>query len=152
MLKQIKKLIGSLADSSSPALAQEDYKLAGAALLVHATLADGHADPQEMKKLRHLLHDHYNIDEQGLDEFIALARQREKEAIDLYRFTRLLTRHLDETGRMEMVEMLWEIAFADGVIHEYENHLVWRVAELLHVTTRDRVRLRKKVEARNAGS
>jgi uncharacterized tellurite resistance protein B-like protein len=47
-----------------------------------------------------------------------------------------------------MVEMLWEVAYADGVLHEFESNLVWRAAELLGVSTRDRVELRKAVESR----
>ena len=74
------------------------------------------------------------------------------ESVDLYQFTSVLCRALDQEGRKRIVEMLWEVVLADGVVHEFEANLVWRAAELLGVSTRDRVSLRKAVESRNARS
>ena len=51
-------------------------------------------------------------------------------------------------GRLQLIEYLWETAYADGVLDEYESNLIWRVAELIGVETRDRVRLRQKVQAK----
>jgi uncharacterized tellurite resistance protein B-like protein len=76
---------------------------------------------------------------------------REHESVDLYRFTSVLCRELDQDGRKRIVEMLWEVVMADGVVHEFESNLVWRAAELLGVSTRDRVILKQAV-ARRAGS
>ncbi len=151
MLQRLIKIINNLADPQpeDTLLPQEDYKLAAAALLVHATLVDGNADNSEKLKLRQLLRDHFDLSEQDVGAFIKLAEQEEQNAVDLYGFTRRLTRQLDPEGRLEIVEMLWEIAFSDGVLHEYETHLIWRVAELMHVSTRDRIRLRQLVEARH---
>ena len=73
------------------------------------------------------------------------------DAVDLYRFTSVLCRELDQDGRKRVVEMLWEVVLADGVVDEFETNLVWRVAELIGVSTRDRVTLRKMVEARALG-
>ena len=152
MLQRLINILDRLAepDANKSALPEHDYKLAGAALLVHATLIDGKADEAEYFKLRQLLRDHFDLQDNEVGEFIMLAEQEELKAVDLYGFTRKLTEELDADGRMEIIEMLWEIAFSDGVLHEYESHLIWRVAELMHVTTRDRVRLRKIVEARYA--
>ncbi|MGB6196867.1 MAG: TerB family tellurite resistance protein, partial [Methyloceanibacter sp.] len=55
---------------------------------------------------------------------------------------------LDQNGRKQIIEMLWEIAMADRVVHEFESNLVWRVAELLGVSARDRELLRKTVASR----
>ena len=60
----------------------------------------------------------------------------------------MLCAGLDQEGRQRIIEMLWEMAMADGVVHEFEANLVWRAAELLGVSTRDRVRLRKMVASR----
>ena len=72
----------------------------------------------------------------------------EQESVDLYSFTSVLCRELDQGGRQRIVEMLWEIVLADGVLHEYEADLVSRGAKLLGVSPRDRVRLKKIVENR----
>jgi uncharacterized tellurite resistance protein B-like protein len=60
----------------------------------------------------------------------------------------VLCAQLDQDGRKQIIEMLWEIAMADRVVHEFESNLVWRVAELLGVSARDRVLLRKTVASR----
>ncbi len=150
MLQRLKTMIDHIVEpqKDARALPVSDYRLAAAALLVHATLIDGKAENCERDKLRQLLCEHFGLKEQDVDEFIKLAEREESNAIDLYGFTRQLTKELDAEGRMEIIEMLWEIAYSDGVLHDYEQHLIWRVAGLLHVTTRDRVRLRKQVEAR----
>ena len=67
------------------------------------------------------------------------------EAIDLYQFTSVLKRALDDAERVTMIESLWEMVFADGVVHEMEDNVVWRVAELLGVDTRDRMLLKQRV-------
>jgi uncharacterized tellurite resistance protein B-like protein len=76
---------------------------------------------------------------------------REHESVDLYRFTSRLCRELDQDGRKRIVEMLWEVVMADGVVHVFESNLVWRAAELLGVSTWDRVILKQAVALR-AGS
>jgi tellurite resistance protein len=80
--------------------------------------------------------------------FRSQATTNEREAVDLYRFTSVLKRRLDEDGRKQVIGMLWDMAHADGTVHEFEENVVWRVAELLGVSTRERVELRR--EAREA--
>ena len=62
---------------------------------------------------------------------VAEATEAEHEAIDLYHFTSLINRALDEDGRRRVVEMMWEIAYADGRVDDFESNLIWRVADLL---------------------
>ena len=78
---------------------------------------------------------------------MAAATQAEQEAIDLYRFTSLLNRCLDENGRLQIVEMMWQVAYADSRVTEFEDNLIWRAADLLHVPSRTRIELRQRVAA-----
>ena len=68
--------------------------------------------------------------------------------MDFYHFTSVLKRALDDDGRQKIVEMLWDIAYADGAADEFEENTIWRIAELLGVSTRDRVLLRQRVAGR----
>ena len=129
-------------------LDEEEVRLAAAALLVHATVVDGEVSRSEAEVLRDVLERRFDLDHAQAGRLIKEATEKEKDAVDLYGFTSVLTRHLDRAGRLKIVEMLWEIVMADGVIHEMEANLVWRAAELLGVTSRDRIRLRKSVESR----
>ena len=74
----------------------------------------------------------------------------EHEAVYLYNFTSDLNRALDDDGRRRIVEMLWEVIYADGRLNEFEDNLVWRVADLLHVSSRDRIEIRLRVGGERA--
>lgn len=138
-------------EPSLEALGEEELRLAAAALLVRASVIDGEVDERERQRVEALLHDRYGLGEAETQKLIEEAKAREHDAVDLYGFTSVLAGRLDGEGRLQIVEMLWEVVMADGVVHEFESNLVWRVAELLGVSSRDRIRLRKKIEARQTG-
>ena len=75
----------------------------------------------------------------------------EREAIDLYAFTSVIKRRLNEASRVEFIELMWEMVYADGVVHELEDNIVWRVAELIGVGQHDRIAMRQRVQARRDG-
>lgn len=127
---------------------EEALRLATAALLIHASLVDGEEDAQETERLHELIRKRFGLSDAQARDLISRGRVHDAEAVDLYSYTRILTEHLDPQGRADMVEMLWEIVLSDEVIDDYEAHLVWRVSELLRISTRERVLLRKKVAAR----
>ncbi len=150
----VKDFVISLTQDEARArdLGEEQLRLASAALLVHAMVIDGDIDARERKTLKRVLNEQYGLEPREVAALIADARQRESDAVDLYGFTSVLTGQLGQEGRQKIIEMLWEIVMADGVVHEFEANLVWRVAELLGVSARDRIRLRKAVEQRQLRS
>jgi uncharacterized tellurite resistance protein B-like protein len=154
MLARLKKIISSLdgSDQSRTATDFEDHKIAAAALLVNAAMIDGVLAPSEEHKLDILLRERFGLDEQQSRQLLELAWREEEQAVDLYGFTRRIAHVLDEKDRLGIIEMMWEIAFADGVLHEFEENLIWRVAELLHVPSRERIRLRRLVRERSEKS
>jgi uncharacterized tellurite resistance protein B-like protein len=131
-------------------LREEELRLSAGALLVTAGAVDGTFDAEERRRVKALLQKRFDLDAQEVRRLFEGAEARERDAVDLYRFTSVLCRELDQDGRKRIVEMLWEVVMADGVVDEFESNLVWRVAELIGVSTRDRVTLRKMVEARIA--
>jgi len=120
-----------------------DYRLAAAALLVHLASIDGEFDAGERAYLQRTVETRFGLDRAAARELIDAAMESERDAVDLYRFTNVLKRMLDEEGRRQVISMLWEMAYADGTVHEFEENIIWRVAELLGVSTRDRVGLRQ---------
>jgi len=125
-----------------------DYQLAAVALLVHIASIDGDFDDEEKARIQHLVEARFALPPDEARALIHEAFESEREAVDLYRFTSVLKRRLDEDGRRQVIGMLWDMAHADGSVHEFEENVVWRVAELLGVSTRERVELRR--EAREA--
>ena len=125
--------------------ADDDYRLAAAALLVHAAAIDGDMSQTERDKLHGIVKRRFGLDDGAADELIDKATVAEHEAVDLYHFTSLLNRTLDEDGRARVVEMMWEIVYADGWRDELEDNLLWRSADLLGVSPRQRIELRQRI-------
>jgi uncharacterized tellurite resistance protein B-like protein len=128
-----------------------DPKLAVAALLVHLAAVDGQMKEDERKAIRAALTAHYAIEDGSVDNLIQQAALRDAEAVDFYRFTTVLTR-LPMEDRIEIVRMMWTVVFADSKNHELEDNLVWRIAELIGVSSRDRTTLRNQVKRGTATS
>jgi len=119
-------------------------RLAVAALLVHLSAVDGQVTEAEKSAVRGGLMDFYDLDEGDVDRLIADATRRDKEAVDYYRFTSAL-RELSQEERLEIIRMMWQVVFADGKNHELEDNMVWRIAELIGVSARERTTLRKQM-------
>jgi uncharacterized tellurite resistance protein B-like protein len=124
--------------------AENDYRLAAAALLIHAAAIDGSVSEPVRDKLHAALKRQFALDDAATAELISRATQAEHEAVDLYHFTSRLNRSLDEDGRRRMVEMMWEIIYADGRVSEFEDNLMWRAADLLGVSSHERIALRQR--------
>jgi uncharacterized tellurite resistance protein B-like protein len=148
MLQAFKRLFSELAggdEEAQPRFEENDYRLAAAALLIHAAMIDGSMSEMERNKLRDLIMLRYGLSAAEADELMTVATAAEQEAVDLYRFTSRLDRTLDEAGRQHMIEMMWQIAHADGRVTEFEDNLIWRAADLLHVPAQARIALRQRV-------
>jgi uncharacterized tellurite resistance protein B-like protein len=130
--------------------ADDDYRLAAVALLVHAAAIDGDMSQSERDKLHAVVKRRFSLDEASADELIDKATLAEHESVDLYHFTSLLNRVLDEEGRARVIEMMWEIVYADGRRDELEDNLLWRAADLLGVSQQERIELRQRI-AKEAG-
>jgi len=97
-------------------------RLAAAALLIHATAIDGEVAPEERRKLKALLQTHFGLGDDEARRLIREAIVREPgAAVDLHRFTSVLCAQLDQDGRKQIIEMLWKVAMADCVVHEFES-------------------------------
>jgi uncharacterized tellurite resistance protein B-like protein len=123
---------------------------AAAALLVHTATIDGAIADSERAKLRGLIKQRFNLDDAEADELVAAAAAAEQQSIDLYQFTARLNRAFDDAARARMVEMMWQIVYADGTVTEFEDNLIWRAADLLHVSRHERIALREQVAGANA--
>jgi uncharacterized tellurite resistance protein B-like protein len=154
MFDSIIKFVSELADDGKEASRFEDndYRLSAAALLVHAATIDGAISDTERAGLFDLIKQRFDLDDAGTAALIEAAADAEQNAVDLYSFTSLLNRVLDDADRRRLVEMMWEIVFVDGRVSEFEDNLLWRAADLLHVPARERIELRRRVAGRSAKS
>jgi len=150
MLEALRDFLRTLSgEESHPA--GDDPLVAAAALLIHVGEADGDTSPAEARKLRELLRSHYGLDPAAAARIEAAGREADAEAVDLFRFTQVLLRHLGEDERVRFVELLWEIVYVDGEVHELEDNIVWRISELLGVSSRERMIGKRAAALRSAG-
>ena len=129
-------------------LSEDDSRLSLAALLVHCMAIDGAVSDAERDRLRAVLSRNFGLSDADLETLIDDAVAAEHEAVDLYRFTSVVKRQTSEEERIRVIENLWEIVYSDGESHEFEENLVWRIAGLLGVHSRDRI-ARKQAIAEN---
>jgi uncharacterized tellurite resistance protein B-like protein len=147
MFDAIMKFIGELNEDQprTDDFAETDYRLAAAALLVHTAGIDGQISEPEHARLHDLIKDRFKLDDKAADKLLTRAEEADEKAIDLYQFTTRLNRALDDTQRARIVEMMWQVVFADGKVTEFEDNLIWRAADLLHVSREQRIALRRRV-------
>ncbi len=147
MFRSIGEFIGDITSGSRhpQAFGETDLRLAAAALLVHVATLDQDFDATEHSKLRDVLAYRFDLGLEEAEKLVQAALRADKEAVDLYRFTSVLNHALDEEGRARIVQMMFEVAYADGKLSEFEDNVVWRASELLNVPARERVTLRRQV-------
>lgn len=145
MLDRLKAFFGTLSEKTDKdRLSADDPRVAAAALMFHVIDADGVREDAERRRLREVLAQAHELSGDELDKIVSAGEAASREAIDLYAFTSVLNRELDETARVELIGLLWDMVYADGELHELEDNIVWRVAELIGVSTRDRMLERRR--------
>lgn len=126
---------------------EDDYRLSAAALLVRVAVSDDSFDESERQVLLDALTQRFAVDPEDAAGMIDAAIQADREAIDLYQFTSKLNRTLDDDSKRKLVEVLFLIGYADGKLTEFEDNIVWRASELLHVSSQDRTEIRRRIRA-----
>ena len=149
MINRIKKLFSGV-DAASAATQEgvEAHALAAAVLMVEAARLDGDFDLSERQSIRALVTGHFGLDEEEADALINEAESVHDDANHLVRFTRTIKDSYPPEERIAIIEMLWEVVYADGVLHDYEANLLRRIGGLIYVSDRDRGAARKRVMKR----
>jgi uncharacterized tellurite resistance protein B-like protein len=138
-----KNVIESEPDGASP------EQIALAALLFEVMVIDGNLDDQELESITGTLSSMLETTKEQVDELIALSREEVTEATSLYQFTREINDHFDEQKKLELMTGMWRVAYADGHLDKYEENIMRRVADLLHILHSDYIRC--KINAQEQG-
>jgi uncharacterized tellurite resistance protein B-like protein len=146
MLDTLKAWLGG----SAPAKQSEsaDLHLAAAVLMVDAASIDGEFGDYERGIVAGILRRHFNLSDEALARLLSLAEGKRDSASDLNRYTLTIKDEFSDAQRVELVELLWEVVYADGQLHDYEANLLRRIAGLLYVSDRERGDARKRVLSR----
>ena len=141
MLKRFRKRDET---SRDPAPAR---RLAVATLLVEIARADFEVDSSERTAIRRMLAGAYGLDPKSARILVEEAERAVEKAVSLYEFTSRLNEELSPPEKVEIIEMLWRVAYADGRLDKYEEHLVRKAADLLYVPHRRFIRAKLKIES-----
>lgn len=138
-------ILGS-ANADDHQIQQGALRLATAALLVEMTRADAVVKAEERVAVDQALRELFEIDETQVRDLVTLAEQEVVESSSLFQFTNLIDKQFSYEQKVSVVEMMWRVAFSDTCKDQYEEYLVRKVADLLHVAHRDYIRARHRVE------
>jgi len=136
MLKTLRDLLETLRPLSSDADSRAEehaLQLATAVMLVEVMRADASFAPSERKVVREALAAKFRLADDEAERLAELAEATAKEATDLYTFTSRIDESFDMPRKVRMIECMWQVAYADGVLSAHERHVLWRIADLLHV-------------------
>ncbi|MBC7983124.1 MAG: TerB family tellurite resistance protein [Candidatus Obscuribacterales bacterium] len=109
-------------------------RLAAAALLVEVVHSDYEISAAERQAVLSGITRKFDLSQTEADELIALAEEQAKLATDLHQFTSQINRQFDAQQKLRLIEELWHVAYADGALHHHEEHLIRKVADLIHVS------------------
>lgn len=156
MLRSLKDLFGALLEpatgATSPPPSEHALHLATAVLLVEVMRAEaGIGAAERLTALQALRTKFGDLTVDEIDTLLARAEGVAQDATDLHQFTSALNARLDDAAKIRMVEAMWSVAFADGELAAHERHIVWRVADLLHVRPGDYAAAKSRAQAAAPG-
>ena len=152
MFGSLKTFIASLVNDAGleNRFENKDCWVATAALLIRVASVDGELSEAKRGKLHAVLKSNLGLDDLTSLQLVDDAVTADRGAIDLYHFTRQLNDVLDDEGRRRVVKMMWEVAYVDESMNEVASNIIWRVADLLGVPSRQRIELRQRIAADRA--
>ena len=125
---------------------EHNLRVSTAALLIEVSRADFEQDASELAHMRQLLAQQFSLNDASLDELMQQAHQEADDLVSLQHITRVLNEQFDQPMKIRVIEMMWQVVFADGIKSHYEEHLIRQVAELLYVPHSEFIRARHKAE------
>lgn len=154
LFKAILKALPKAADAGASAAANPamELQVATCALLLEIAHADSEFQPDEERTIERLMRAHFKL---STKDFHAIQRASEKErkgSVDLYRFARIIKEHYSYREKAGIVEMLWEIVYADDALHAHEDYLVHKLADVLSLDHGTLIEAKLKVLGRRKGA
>ena len=149
MLKSIRDYFDrNIGAQSAPAAERHSVELATAALLVEVVRSDADIAPNEQQAVLRAVRERFGLSDEEAQTLFRLAEDEVRTANDYYQFTSLINRHFDQQRKQHVIELMWQVAYADAELAAHENHVLRRIAELLHITHGDYIAA--KMRARDA--
>ena len=150
MIKKIKDLLSSFSDKEK-SIDEEKISLLDktcSALLIEVAFADKIFNDSELVSLKNSLKETYNLQDDIINELIDDAEKTVEESTSLYEYTRVVNDEFTYTDKLELLSGLWKLALADGSLDKYEDHLIRKISDLMHISHSDFIKI--KLESRDS--
>ncbi len=154
MLQTLKDLFDSLLPppaGTESTTGSHTLQLATAVMLVEVMRADTSFQPSERQAVLVALRDKFKLGDDEAHRLSELAETTARQATDLFGFTSCINERFDMPQKLLMIEHMWRVAYADGHLSEHERHVMWRIADLLHVPQGAYVHARMRAEQAGRG-
>ena len=149
MLKKFSSLFAKASEDEqskdSGSITHDELHLAAAVLMVEAIHIDGEADAKEIAVVKRVLAQHFSLEDDHSNDLFEMAQDHHTDSVHMHRYTKTIKDRFSEEERLELIELLWEVVYADGELHALESNLLRRVGGLIYVSDRDRGDARKRV-------
>lgn len=149
MIDKLKQLLSTAFGEDTESLmadTEQQTLLAAVALMIEIIAVDDAEHETEKAMLRQILGRHFDIGTQAADRVIAEAEAAHDKATDFYRFTAEINQSFSAEQKIELIEHLWQLAYADDHLHELEQHVIRKLASLLYVSHKDFIAAKLRVE------
>ena len=144
MIKGIKNLISNFSKQEGD---KEEEKISSldkacSALLIEVAYADKVFDESEITSLKESLKETYNLDDEIINELVLDAKKTVDESTSLYEYTRVVNDEFTYSDKLELLSRIWKLAFADGNLDKYEDHIIRKISDLIHVSHSDFIKIK----------
>ena len=148
MLKAIKQFFESHIGQVEEQSVDSEHRLqvATAALLIEIARADFHIEDQELEHIAAALKAKFELSSQEVEDLIALATQEAEQAISYYDFTSLINQEFSFEQKIKVIELMWQVAYADDYLQKYEEALIRKISDLLYIPHSDFIAAKHRVK------
>jgi len=150
MLKILKKyLLPEFASQGAESINQEQrLQIAMCVLLLEMANVDDEFSLSEKTMIREILEEEIGIPKENVKEIMGIAQQDRNQTIDLYEYTSFINKNFSLEERKTLIELIWKVVYADGVLDKYEDYLIHKLTQLLHLHNDDLIDAKLKVKAK----
>ncbi len=123
---------------------QHKKQMAAAALFIEVLKSDYDHHDEEWAAVESSLRELFGLSSDEINQITALAEEEVNSAVSLQGFTRCINENYSNEEKLRIIEMLWRVALADGVIDKHENHIMRKIGSLLYIPHKDYVRAKQQ--------
>ena len=148
MIKSLKYYLNNFLQESqdNDISSKSKIELAAAVLMIEISLADENIGEKEYKTIKKILFDQFDLDRTQIDELISLAEDEVDHSVSLHEFSETINNELSAKEKVNIIENLWFVAYADAYLHKYEEYYIRKIADLLHVSHSDYIKTKLEAE------